>query len=195
VTGPPETVELAGGWLTRVMEADAGQVAAGVRASLDHLRPFMPWATDAAADPAAQLARVRAGRQRWEEGSEYEYVLRARPDGPVIGVFGLHRRVGPDALEIGYWIHAGYVQRGYATAGAAALTQIALAMPGVRQVEIHTDEANTASAAVARRLGYRLDRVEPRPPLAPAETGRHQVWVCTRPEATAAEPLPSRRPL
>jgi RimJ/RimL family protein N-acetyltransferase len=47
----------------------------------------------------------------------------------------------------------------------------------VTRVEIHCDEANTRSAAVARRLGYRLDRVEPRPVRAPAESGRGMVWI------------------
>jgi RimJ/RimL family protein N-acetyltransferase len=42
---------------------------------------------------------------------------------------------------------------------------------------VHTDEANHASAAVPAKLGYRLDRIEDVPPVAPAETGRRQIWV------------------
>jgi RimJ/RimL family protein N-acetyltransferase len=36
-----------------------------------------------------------------------------------------------------------------------------------------------ASAAVARRLGYRLDRIEEEPPDAPAERGRRMIWIMT----------------
>lgn len=113
----------------------------------------------------------------WHNGSDYEYVLRPEPAGQVIGCFGLHRRVGPGAIEIGYWVHVDFTGRGYATAGTRALTQAALALPDVTRVEVHTDEANTISAAIPRRLGYRLDRVDERPPDAPAESGRLQIWV------------------
>jgi RimJ/RimL family protein N-acetyltransferase len=47
----------------------------------------------------------------------------------------------------------------------------------VRRVEIHCDEANIASAAIPRKLGYRLDRIERRMPEAPGESGRLMIWV------------------
>jgi len=57
------------------------------------------------------------------------------------------------------------------------MTSVALAMPDVMRVEIHCDAANAASAAVARKLGYRLDRIEERRPEAPGESGRLMVWT------------------
>jgi len=99
------------------------------------------------------------------------------PDGEFVGTIGLHRRLGDDAVEIGYWTVAGKTRRGYATAAARALTQVALSLPGVRRVEIHCDEANTASAGVPRKLGYRLDRVEQHEREAPGERGRRMIWV------------------
>ena len=71
-------------------------------------------------------------------------------------------------------------RRGYATACARALTRVGLALSDVDRVEIHTDEANVISAAIPRRLGYRLDRIDERPPDAPAESGRLQIWVMER---------------
>ena len=47
------------------------------------------------------------------------------------------------------------------------------------------DEANVRSAAIPKRLGYTLDRVETRPPEAPGETGRMQIWVRDRTAAPA----------
>jgi hypothetical protein len=41
----------------------------------------------------------------------------------------------------------------------------------------HCDQANAASAAIARKLGYRLDRVERCQPGAPGESGRLMVWA------------------
>ena len=45
------------------------------------------------------------------------------------------------------------------------------------RVGIHTDEANVRSAAIPRKLGFRLDRIDLVTPEAPACTGRMQIWV------------------
>ena len=74
--------------------------------------------------------------------------LQRRPHGDdaVAGSFGLHRRVGRGAIEVGYWVHADYVRRGYATAGAYGLTAVALQLADVERVLIRTDEKNVASS-------------------------------------------------
>jgi hypothetical protein len=41
--------------------------------------------------------------------------------------------------------------------------------------------ANTISAAIPRRPGYRLARLDELPPAAPAHSGRLQIWVMERP--------------
>jgi RimJ/RimL family protein N-acetyltransferase len=108
------------------------------------------------------------------------------PDGEFVGTIGLHRRLADDVMEIGYWTVAGRTRRGYATAAAQAMTHVALALPGARWVEIHCDEANTASAGVPRKLGYRLDRVEQHEREAPGERGRRMIWVWDPPEGPSA---------
>lgn len=177
MSSPPERLHLDRGELTRLRETDGVDMADAVQASLSHLKPWMSWATEAAVEPAAQRARSRDIEQQWERGSDYIYVLRPYAAGPVVGTFGLHRRIGRSALEISYWLRPDHLGRGYATAAAAALTKAALDLPGVDRVEIHTVEANMASAAIPRRLNYRLHRIEKQTPLAPAETGRKQIWV------------------
>lgn len=77
---------------------------------------------------------------------------------------------------------AAHIGRGHATAGARALTAASFALPGIDRVEIRCDEANRASAAVPRKLGYRLTRVIDRPASAPGETGRGMIWVMRREE-------------
>jgi RimJ/RimL family protein N-acetyltransferase len=207
---PPGRVT-AGPLVLRRMEAgDAGIIAAVVGESLDHLRPWMPWATKEAADRRTQLARITEADELWDSGSDYIYAIFApgngapgkdgsapeggsdggsaggRPvdggfagnrDGALVGTIGLHRRVAEDAIEIGYWIAAGQTRRGYGTAAARAVTSLAAALPGIRHVEIHCDEANVASAAIPRKLGYRLDRTEPHEPEAPGERGRRLIWI------------------
>jgi RimJ/RimL family protein N-acetyltransferase len=162
---------------------DAGQIASAVGESLDHLRPWMPWATREAAEQRTQLARIIEANELWQGGTDYIYAIFAtegpggEEEGDLVGTIGLHSRAGEGALEIGYWIAAAQTRRGYGTAAARAATSAAVALPGIRQVEIHCDEANVASAAIPRKLGYRLDRIEAHEPEAPGERGRRLIWV------------------
>lgn len=176
---PPERLELPRAVLARLRESHADLMAQAVLASLDHLKPWMPWASVEAGSPAAQRDRCLAMQESWASGSDYTYALLTDESGPVIGSFGLHRRVGPGAIELGYWVHVDYVGQGYATEAAHALIEAGLALDDVSRVEIHTDQANVKSAAIPQRLGFRLDRVSEREPEAPAECGRIQIWVTT----------------
>lgn len=177
---PPERVEAGPVIVRRVQAGDAGAIAAAVAASLDTLGRWMPWATPAAADRTTQLARVAEADHRWESGISYTYSVLTAETGTLVGEVALHRRAGDGSVEIGYWIAAGQAGRGYGTSASGALTSVALTLNGVNRVEIHCDAANVASVAVARRLGYRLDRIEERRPEAPGESGRLMIWVRDR---------------
>jgi RimJ/RimL family protein N-acetyltransferase len=177
---PADVLEVPLGVLSRVRESDADELAHAVSESLDHLGRWLDWATDEAADVRAQRRRCREAEARWTEGSEYSYVLRPGQSQPVIGGFDLWR-IGAGAVELGYWMHVAFTRRGYATACARTLTQAGLALEDVTRVEIHTDAANATSAAIPRRLGYRLDRVDELPPELTAHSGRVQIWVMDRP--------------
>jgi len=160
---------------------EADGLARLVAANLEHLRPWMPWA-QATPSAESQTEFIRRSMTEWEAGEAFTYWLREDATGDMVGCAGLHNRLGRDALEIGYWVSKTRLRRGYATAAARALTTAALGIPGVVRVEIHCDEANVASAAVPRRLGYTLLRVDDRPVEAPGETGRQMVWVVTAAE-------------
>ncbi|MFF1482503.1 GNAT family N-acetyltransferase [Streptomyces sp. NPDC058301] len=92
------------------------------------------------------------------------------------------RRIGPGGLEIGYWIHPAWTGQGLATMAAAALLREAFRLPGVELVEIHQDEANKASGAVPRRLGFTEIGRQPRSeePTAPGEVGVEVIWRLLR---------------
>lgn len=178
---PPEQVDGGLVLLRRVRAEDADDIARVVRASLDYLRPWMPWATDEAGSRAAQLARVAEADDLWEAGSDFIYSVLPAAESAVAGQVGLHRRVGDGGIEIGYWIDVNHAGRGLGTAAARALTPVALSLPGVTRVEIHCDEANLASAAIPRKLGYRLERIDTREPEAPGERGRRMIWLMEQP--------------
>jgi ribosomal-protein-serine acetyltransferase len=99
----------------------------------------------------------------------------------VVGGCGL-RRLGADGLEIGYWVHAAHVRRGYAARATAMLTSVAFSFPEIDLVEIHCDRSNSASQGVPRKLGFMLIGQQTKPIQAPSETGLDDVWRLTRSE-------------
>ncbi len=186
--GPPEQVPAGPVLLRRIQIEDSYAIAAAVSASMEHLKPWMPWVGADAADPRSQVARAAEAEELWESGTDYIYSVLAGEDQDLAGQIGLHRRNGEGGVEIGYWITAAHAGRGFGTAATRAMTAVAMALPGVSRVEIHCDEANAASAAIPRKLGYRLDRIEMREPEAPGESGRLMVWVRDRDRAAVGSP-------
>ena len=163
---------------------DAGAQARAIEESLAHLRPWMPWAAD---EPKPLGARVQMIRE-WEaerRAGTGEY-LAVWLDGDVAGSCGLHRRIGPSGVEIGYWVHPAYTRRGVATEVARQLCERAFSDPEVERVEIHHDRANVASGGVPPKLGFERVGDTPRAPQAPGEEGVERVWRLTRAAWTAA---------
>jgi RimJ/RimL family protein N-acetyltransferase len=149
---------------------DAGLIKDAIDASLEHLRPWMPWAHDEPQSLEEKVDLLRAFRSRFDANEDFVYGVFSQDEGRVLGGSGLHRRVGDDAFEIGYWIRSDAVGRGFATEVAAALTHVAFAVSEAERVEIHVDPANQASCRVPRKLGY-LEEARLRrrlPPIVPA---------------------------
>jgi RimJ/RimL family protein N-acetyltransferase len=134
--------------------ADAPLLKAAIDASLEHLRPWMPWAHDEPEQLQAKIERTRRWRGKFDLGQDFVYGVFSPDEEQVLGSTGLHTRVGEKAREIGYWIHVDHINQGLATEVAGALTKVAFEVDGVQRVEIHCDPRNVASAAVPRKLGY-----------------------------------------
>jgi RimJ/RimL family protein N-acetyltransferase len=133
---------------------DAPLLKAAVDASLEHLRPWMPWAKNEPTDLQAKIDLLRRFRGNFDLGQDFVYGILSRDESQVLGGSGLHTRVGEGALEIGYWIHVDHLNQGLATETSAALTKVAFEIQGVDRVEIHCGPENVRSAAVPRKLGF-----------------------------------------
>jgi RimJ/RimL family protein N-acetyltransferase len=165
--------------LRRFTVADAAVVAAAVRESLEHLAAWMPWADDRSATIAFQRERLRETERGYDDPrGSWEYAICA-DDGTFVGSCGLVVR-DDGRREIGYWVHVDHVRRGHAGRAAALLTRVWREQRDEPRVEIRCDEANTASAAIARRLGYTLDAVVDDEPATSGESGRTMIWSQTR---------------
>jgi ribosomal-protein-serine acetyltransferase len=177
---PCEILTCAQARLRRWRASDADTIYDVVTRSLEHLVPWMPWASGYSRDDAARF--TAQSERDWEAGVAYQYAI-TTDDDVVVGSCGLMRRIGPGELEIGYWLHPAYTGRGLATAAAAALVRQAFALPGIERVVIVHDAANTASGAIPRRLGFTeiQRRTSAHGPQTSGETGIEVVWRLTRP--------------
>lgn len=173
---PPERIALDGLLLRRWTPADAAALHTAVLESFETLHRWMPWAAERP-KPADMETFVASALSQWDTGEAYLYGIFGTAGEPLFGTVGLHARVGAGALDIGYWLHTAHTGKGLATRAAGALTRAGLGLPGIERIEIHCDEANAASAAVPRRLGYRLDRVVEHERAAPEDSGRRMIWV------------------
>jgi RimJ/RimL family protein N-acetyltransferase len=174
----PEEIAVPPLVLRRWRVTDAAGLLAAVERSLPELRRFMPWAM-----AAPTLASVEDYlRDAWTATPPETFGFGLfDAGGELVGAFGLHGRQGPGILEIGYWVRSDRTGRGYATAGALALTEGSFEhFPHVHRMEIRCDPANLASAAIPPKLGYRLDRTDAVEVEADAQTGKQQVWVLDR---------------
>src|SRR5258708_4183399 len=131
---PNELVEHAPVTLRRYRAEDVGALFHAVTDSLDHLRPWMPWAADYSRASAEEF--LAGSIKDWDEGTAYNYaILTAIPGGSALadsalaGGIGLMTRCGPGGLEIGYWGHRAYTGPGLATAATAALVVQAFGPP------------------------------------------------------------------
>jgi RimJ/RimL family protein N-acetyltransferase len=169
---------------------DAALAKEAVDSSLEHLRTFMEWAWTAPEPESVVRDRLRDFRRSFDRGHDWIYGIFAPDESEVIGGCGLHRRIGPEALEIGYWIRASRVRRGYAFEAAAALTRVAFERCGAIRTEIHVDPTNLPSLGVAEKLGYVRDATLRKrlPPMPPGTSRRDEVLFSLLEEEYRASP-------
>ncbi len=149
---PPERIEDPATVLRRYRGGELQALLEAVSTSTDHLSPWLAWAS---VEPLEQGLSdfIAHSIEAFDRGDSYE--------------------------EIGYWVRAGWLRRGIASAAARALTTVAFQLTGMDEVHIHCDEANVASAGIPRGLGFRLLRTIEEEVDAPAEIGRSMEWAIT----------------
>jgi RimJ/RimL family protein N-acetyltransferase len=134
--------------------SDAPLLAESVTESIEHLRPWMPWVYAEPEPLEEKVQRLKRFRGLFDLGQDFIYGIFNQSETKLLGGTGLHTRLGESELEIGYWIHRDFINRGLVTECTAALVKVAFEIIHVHRIEIHCDPANTASAAVPRKLGF-----------------------------------------
>ncbi len=157
---------------------DAALLDTALSESREQLLPWLPWAAQEPEGIEAKLARILEWREALLEGRDSHYAVFERERGTLLGALGIHPRVGPGGLELGYWLHPAARGRGYATEAASAATRVAFELLGAHRVELHVDSRNTASVRLAERLGFRLEsRLREWGPLIDEERGDRLIYA------------------
>lgn len=155
---PPRRIETQRLVLRCWEPTDARLFEPALRVSREHIGAWIPPVWDEPSELDDIARRLGQFRAEFHAGIGFVYAMLDATETEVLGEAGLMPRIGPGALEIGYWVHVDHVGLGLATEATRALTLAGLALNEVDRIEIHCDAANIPSAAVPRRLGYRLTR-------------------------------------
>jgi ribosomal-protein-serine acetyltransferase len=142
----------------RLIEADhAEELFAVVDANRDSLLPWMRWVNEVT-DPEVLRGHISQWvKQTAETGC---MSLGIEMDGELVGVV-FHVR--PDTVnkqvEVGYWLAESARGRGAASRAVRAMLDITFRDLGFNRVNIRVAPENTASLALAERLGFNREGV------------------------------------
>jgi RimJ/RimL family protein N-acetyltransferase len=124
---------------------DAALLKEAVDSSIEHLRPWMPWARLEPQTLDEKVELLRGFRSRFDRGGE-------------------------GSLEIGYFIRADSIGQGLATEVTAVLARVGIEKCGVERIDVQVEPANERSLRIPRKLGFTQEAVLRRR-LDPQENG------------------------
>ena len=137
---------------------DAQMLSDAITASLDHLRPWMPWVKDEPMSLGERVMLLRRFRGQFDLGQDYVFGIFNTSETELLGSTGLHTRAGETSREIGYWIHVNHLGKGVATEAVSALTKVGFEIEDLAHITIHCSVANLRSQRIPEKLGYKLQQ-------------------------------------
>jgi RimJ/RimL family protein N-acetyltransferase len=177
----PETIRTPRLLLRPWRATDAAALLPVLEANVAHIGPWIP-AHVSTPVPLSELAeRLARFGDDFAAGRAFRFAMLTPDAKRIVGEADLFPRnstgrvplAAGDHVELGYWLDAAVTGQGLATEATGALFDLAAELPGMTRVEIHCDAANERSAAIPRRLGFELVKVDAkdqiwRKPLEPA---------------------------
>lgn len=134
----------------------------------------MPWAVN---EPQTVEQKVELTRRfqsgLFDRGEDYVYgisIATKRALGRTV-----YTRLKDNALEIGYWLHKDFINRGFITR-SSALTKV-VELYHVDRMEIHCSVEDLASASVPRKLRYVHEATRRRLSCNGRSTNYLMIWI------------------
>jgi RimJ/RimL family protein N-acetyltransferase len=114
---------------------------------------FMDWPAQVAQGEA--WAFLDASAKRWDDGSEYHWMIEDVETGAALGCIACRPR--GHAVDFGYFLAARAWGKGYATEAALLLVGWLKSRHAIQRIWAMTDAMNRRSAAVLERAGLRRE--------------------------------------
>lgn len=136
---------------------DGKVVYEAVKASIEELKPWMPWANMDQNETDTEI-NIRSAYIHFLKREDLRLHLFLKETGEFIGCSGLHR-INWDIpkFEIGYWIDTRYSGKGYMTEAVNRIMDFAFQTLNAKRIEIRCDSKNVKSRAIPERLNFTLE--------------------------------------
>lgn len=151
--GPAYRIETKRTRLRCFQPSDAALLTRAIGESLEHLRPWMPWALHEPVSFEERVTWLRTQRGNFDLGGEMVYGIFSKDETEIWGSLGLVRG-DVDERELGYWVHAKQDGKGIATEAAAALVRVGFVIEDLEAIEVRCLPSNVKSARIPEKLGF-----------------------------------------
>lgn len=133
---------------------DIAELHGAVAASLDDLRPWLPWAEGY--DRGVAQRFVRESVAAWSEGRAFDFTIRAIEDpNRHIGNVSVWPTSPQNHIgEVGYWIRSEDTGRGFGGEATTRAMQVGFEEMGLHKVQLRIAVGNMASDRIAEKLGF-----------------------------------------
>lgn len=163
--------------LRKLVREDVDELLALVRESRKLHRP---WAYPPERPEQVEDLLARSRRD------DFESLLACRAqDGAIAGVFNISQivRGAYQSAFLGYYAHARHAGRGYMRDGLALVLAHAFGPLALHRLEVNIQPGNTASAALAKGAGFRLEGYSPRYLLVGGQWRDHERYAIVADES------------
>ncbi|MFP7296445.1 GNAT family N-acetyltransferase [Neobacillus niacini] len=145
--------------IRKPLPGDGKAVYEAIQASLDELKPWMPWAHLDQTELDVE-ANIRESYVKFLTREDLRLLVFKKDTGEFIASSGLHRiDWNVPKFEIGYWIDTRHSRKGYMMEATAAIANFAFNELKAMRVEIRCDSKNVKSRAIPEKLGFTLEGV------------------------------------
>jgi RimJ/RimL family protein N-acetyltransferase len=136
--------------------ADAPVLRRSLDDSDQHLRPHIPFMRHEPRSLAETVDWLRQIRAAFDRDEYYRYAA-FDAEATLVGETMLLDRHGAGEWAVGYWLDVAQCGNGYATEATTAMLRVAFELLDIGHLELVCAVDNTASAAVATKLGFTHD--------------------------------------